>query len=131
MNTTKVFLVGMAALFLSSCVKSLEEEGVSIDNVTHFYYGGYNYQVHPDLGLMSWDSANVACRNLVAEGHDDWFLPTMGEMQAARNSGLYWVHGWTSTIESPAYYYCFDEEEDDFIDWWEECLLSVFPMRRQ
>lgn len=137
MNTIKIFIVSIATLFLSSCVKSLEYEGVSIDNVTHFLYGGYNYQVHPNLGLMSWDAANSACNNLVAEGHDDWFLPSMGEMKAARDIGLIWVHGWTSTIESPAengffaFYYCFDEEDDDFIDWGEEYLLSVFPMRKQ
>ena len=137
MKSKFLLLIALVPLFLSSCVKSLEEEGVSIDNVTHFSYGGYTYQVHHDLGQMTWSSAQSACNNLVAYGHDDWFMPSMGEMQAARDAGLTWVVGWTSTFDEyyydTYYYYCYDDSDGyrDFIGTATWAQAPICPMRKE
>lgn len=128
------FLAIVASLLLvSACVKNLEDEGVSIDNVTHFSYGGYTYQVHKDLGLMNWNNAQSRCGSLVAYGYDDWFMPSMGEMQAAHDAGLKWVEGWTSTLEwwdsgYTPYYYCFNGGY--FVGEYSFQLRPIYPMRK-
>lgn len=124
----------IASLLLSSCVKSLEDEGITINNVTHFSYGGYNYQVHHDLGQMSWHAAQDACDNLVAYGYDDWFMPSMGEMQAARDAGLTWVLGWTSTYYGQNMvnmYYYYPNNASSFYSSEESSHHSICPMRKE
>jgi hypothetical protein len=47
------------------------------------YHAGYLF-VHPmDNGTeVTWDSAQVVCNDLSAFGFDDWYLPTLGELNA-------------------------------------------------
>lgn len=81
-------------------------------------FGGYTYTIHPDLGSMTWEQANTACENLVAYGHDDWFLPNVQELLAIAEKTDVLVsreHYWTSAIEGayPCYIYCYNGEWRD------------------
>ncbi len=74
-------------------------------------YGGYTYHIHPDLGRMTWNSANESCENLVAYGYEDWYLPDLEEMHAIAektNKLDNDVWYWTSTEYNNNYaHYCF------------------------
>ena len=43
-------------------------------------YNGYTYVIHPDLGIMDWNTANNSCNNLSFAGFDDWYLPDKDEL---------------------------------------------------
>ena len=86
---------------------------------------------------MNWDDANNACQELSAYGYDDWFLPSMGEFDAARTAGYIWYDIWSSTPSSTAYYaYILRQWEGA---WWYEWhsyygddkKFKVIPMRKQ
>lgn len=137
MKKIALVILVVAILPFSACVKNVEEEGVSPDFIPHFSYGGYTYYIHPSLGEMNWDDANNACQELSAYGYDDWFLPSMGEFDAARTAGYIWYDIWSSTPSSTAYYaYILRQWEGA---WWYEWhsyygddkKFKVIPMRKQ
>lgn len=130
----------LVPLLLSSCVKDLEDENISINNVNCFSYSGYTYKVHPSLSIMTWSEAKQACEDLVAFGYDDWFMPTMDEMNAARKIGFTFVEGWSSSpwtsSRYPGYYWAYYDGYYDGPGWYTEPTTegikhSVVPMRKQ
>ena len=57
-----------------------------------------------DLGRMDWESAKTACKNLVLNGYDDWYLPSKGELNQLYVNlkqlgvgGFAWEDYWSST----------------------------------
>ena len=131
------FLALIASVLLfSACVKNVEDEGVNPDFIPHFTYGGFTYYIHPSLGEMTWTDAKKACRNHDGYGFHDWFLPSQGEVDAARNAGFRWVEGWTSTKHTNTDSYFFYDADYYYGEgrWsWDETgkLHIVIPMRKQ
>lgn len=135
----KVFVVlAIVSFLLSACVKDVEEEGVAPDFIPHFSYGGYTYYIHPSLGDMNWDDANKACQELTAYGYSDWFLPSMGEFDAARYEGYKWGDIWSSSSCGSDCHYVLEIWYDDYnmphYEWdgyYNSNMFKVVPMRKQ
>lgn len=135
MKKIAIVILVIAFLPFSACVKSVEEEGVSPDFIPHFSYGGYTYYIHPALGVMNWEDANNACKELTAYGYKDWFLPSMGEFDAARSAGYFWSDIWSSTpSSSDDWYYVFRNDSyysKEWVSYRSSNMFKVIPMRKQ
>lgn len=71
-----------------------------------FSYGGQNYRISSDMGVMDWNKALSTCASLSERGHTDWYLPTIEEAifmyRKLNNSSSYWSS--TEYSATSAYY---------------------------
>jgi hypothetical protein len=83
------------------CGNPAAQEGYDCDGNSLLYigaeaHGGIVFQINEDgtglvaypqdLGSMDWDYAMYAAENLTSEGYDDWYLPSIQELELMYNT---------------------------------------------
>ena len=81
---TQKFIGLLALVFAMSFTVNAQEIG-------DVYQGGYIFQINEDgtglvadlqdLGEMNWDDAMAAAENSTSQGYDDWYLPSIEELE--------------------------------------------------
>ena len=87
-----------------------------------FDFAGYLYHVYPDMGTMTWSQAMSACNGLSYGGYEDWYLPSIEELDAMYEkkssiggfSDAYYWSSSTASYSGNAYTQNFDHGDQDY-----------------
>lgn len=92
----KIVIILLSFLFLSSCTKppvSTSDES-TLKELPSFEYAGYRYYIHPHLAIRtipgygrSVDYYKSEVESLDSYGFQEWFIPTIRELEEAANNG--------------------------------------------
>lgn len=64
-----------------SANRVISNENLLYEQLPTMRHAGQLYHIYPDMGSMAWQNAYNACEQLVYAGYDDWYLPSIEELQ--------------------------------------------------
>ena len=118
---------------------AITQEQAEYASLRTMTYSGYTYKIK-FIGSFAWSAGKSACNNLEFGGHDDWFMPNIGEVQKILETYNVWnitstsksilmVSGcdqiWTNKEANTGYAYMY------YIDHWSEWNNSIITDKYQ